>query len=208
MGARGVIAALFVDEAGCYAGLDDVWVWGPTRDARTYAGPHPVVAHPPCARWGRYWFGGPSARVRRRRGDDDGCFAAALRAVQVWGGVLEHPEASSAFVAHGLASPPKAGGWVPAGLWAPGWTCCVEQGHYGHSARKATWLYYVGAKAPPELVWGKARGKARLDQGFHSAAERRVSTSRSAVALTSKRQREATPPAFRDVLLEIARGAR
>ncbi|MGE0451731.1 MAG: hypothetical protein AB7Q29_19310 [Vicinamibacterales bacterium] len=118
--------------------------WTQPRDARTYAGPYPVVAHPPCARWGRYWHGGPSAKVRRVKGDDEGCFAAALDAVRRWGGVLEHPAASSAWDEFGLKCPPRVGGWIVAD-WQGGWTCCIDQGHYGHRAQKATWLYAVGS---------------------------------------------------------------
>jgi hypothetical protein len=77
-----VIAALYVATGGVYFGLPDVDPWDEQRDARLYAGPWPVIAHPPCARWGRYWFGGPSARVRRKLGDDNGCFAAALESVR------------------------------------------------------------------------------------------------------------------------------
>lgn len=80
------VAALFVETNGCYFGLVGVDPWDITRDARTYAGPHPVVAHPPCERWGRYWNGGPSARVKRLKGDDGGCFTSALTAVRRWGG--------------------------------------------------------------------------------------------------------------------------
>lgn len=54
-----MIAALYVARGGCYFGLPDVDPWGEERDARKYAGPWPVVAHPPCERWGRYWGGGP-----------------------------------------------------------------------------------------------------------------------------------------------------
>lgn len=54
-----VISALYVDPKGCYAGLEGVDLWDEARDARKYAGPWPVVAHPPCQRWGRYWSGGP-----------------------------------------------------------------------------------------------------------------------------------------------------
>jgi hypothetical protein len=43
------VAALFVQARGCYYGLDDVDPWGEGRDARLYAGPWPVIAHPPCA---------------------------------------------------------------------------------------------------------------------------------------------------------------
>src|SRR5580700_4152277 len=123
------IAALFVLPDGPYAGIPGVHVWDAKRDARLYPGRFPVIAHPPCARWGRYWSGGPSARVRRIKGDDDGCFVSALRSVRTFGGVLEHPCDSSAWEAFGLLSPPRSGGWVNADLEG-GWTCCVYQGNY------------------------------------------------------------------------------
>ena len=53
------VAALFVETDGCYFGLPDVEPWDQPLDARFYPGPFPVVAHPPCQRWGRVWFGGP-----------------------------------------------------------------------------------------------------------------------------------------------------
>ncbi len=43
-----MIAALFVRDDGPYVGREDVDPWHLPRDAREYAGPHPVVAHPPC----------------------------------------------------------------------------------------------------------------------------------------------------------------
>ena len=81
------IAALFVDErpGGAYVGMPGVDVWGVSRDARLYPGPHPVVCHSPCARWCRL-AGLVEARWGHRRGDDGGCFAAALGAVRRWGG--------------------------------------------------------------------------------------------------------------------------
>jgi hypothetical protein len=186
-----MIAALFVQRGGSYWNLPDVDPWDESRDARLYPGPHPVVAHPPCERWGRYWHGGPSAKVRRVKGDDGGCFAAALAAVRKWGG----------------------GGWVkadadilprPAAGWF-GWTCCVEQGHYGHRARKATWLYTVGCE-PPSLRWGRSSGD-RLDEGFHSAEERRAARAAGMKPRRrlSSEENLSTPIAFRDVLLDIAR---
>ena len=45
------VAALYVQTRGVYYGVDGVDAWGlPDRDAREYAGPWPVVAHPPCER--------------------------------------------------------------------------------------------------------------------------------------------------------------
>lgn len=44
-----MIAALYVLADGPYAELDDVEVWDISRDARLYAGPYPVITHPPCA---------------------------------------------------------------------------------------------------------------------------------------------------------------
>src|SRR5882672_11456300 len=100
-----MVAALYVARDGAYWNLPDVDPWDAERDARLYAGPWPVVAHPPCERWGRYWHGGPSARIRRMKGDDGGCFAAALAAVRKWGGVLEHPADSHAWRAFSLNRP-------------------------------------------------------------------------------------------------------
>lgn len=200
-----MIAALYVQRNGAYYGLPDVDPWDEARDARRYTGPWPVVAHPPCARWGRYWSGGPSARVRRQLGDDDGCFHAALEAVRRHGGVLEHPEGTHAWRAAGLNLPPRAGGWIVAD-WDGGWTCCVEQGHYGHPARKATWLYAYGLE-PPTLRWGKSEARVRLDDGFHSAEERRRAVKTGICQRLSARQRAATPPGFRDTLIDIARAA-
>jgi hypothetical protein len=210
------VAALYVETGGAYFGLPGVEPWdgvvlpllSESRDAREYAGPWPVVAHPPCKRWGRYWSGGPSARVRRRLGDDGGCFAAALAAVRQWGGVLEHPEASHAWRVFGLERPPKSGGWIDAGDGF-GHTCCVEQGHYGHRARKATWLYAVRCKLP-ELIWGKAEGKMRLDEGGDVRTAEQARATRSAPGYTPRQRITpaecmGTPPPFRDVLLDMAR---
>lgn len=204
---RAPVAALYVRADGPYPALVADW-WDEQRDARLYAGPLPVVAHPPCARWSRYWSGGPSAKVRRVKGDDGGCFAAALASVVAFGGVLEHPEASHAWAHHGINKPPRHGGWISAGVRYPGaWTCCVEQGHYGHRSRKATWLFYVGA-APPSLTWGKSEARIKMDLGYLTAAERRAAVKRGATERLSKRERELTPEPFARLLVELAKGAR
>ena len=92
------------------------------------------------------------------KGDDGGCFAAALASVRRWGGVLEHPEGSHAWAHFGLNKPPRAGGWIAADFEG-GWTCCVEQGRYGHYARKPTWLLVYGVRDLPDLRWGKTEAQ-------------------------------------------------
>lgn len=207
-----MIAALFVESQGIYSDMPGVDPWDIERDARKYKGPHPVVAHPPCKRWGRFWSGGPSAKVRRKLGDDGGCFPAALYAVRQFGGVLEHPEASKAWEVYGIDKPPWRAGWVPANDGHNGWTCCVAQGNYGHPSRKLTWLYAVGV-VRPELDWSIPVGMRRLDDGFHSAKERALGRrtsamlSASAVGRLTRVERLATPPAFAEVLVTMARTA-
>lgn len=80
------IAALYVQPEGAYYGAPGVDPWDEARDARTYAGPHPVVAHPPCQRWGAMasvnfarWGG-----EHNRPGNDLGCFRAARRTDVRW----------------------------------------------------------------------------------------------------------------------------
>lgn len=86
-----MIAALYVQTGGCYFNLPDVDPWDKERDARRYHGPHPVVAHPPCQRYGKMWFGQPltvkRTGKRKIKGDDQGCFKAALFDARRWGGL-------------------------------------------------------------------------------------------------------------------------
>lgn len=193
-----MIAALYVQKGGAYNGPPDVDPWDEERDARKYPGPHPVVAHPPCARWCRL-AGLVEARYgsRFRRGQDDGCFEAALLAVRTWGGVLEHPAQSAAWPAFDLPRPVR-GAWVR-GLCG-GWATEVAQSAYGHRARKLTWLYYFGAAPPPRLDWRLVPHTARL-----SYLQNR---GRNRVEFMHKRERSATPLPFRDLLLDIARSCR
>jgi hypothetical protein len=200
-----VIAALYVERDGIYAGLPDVEMWPEARDARLYAGPHSVVAHPPSQRWGRFWHGSTRKPHQFEMGDDGGCFAAALASVRKWGGVLEHPADSHAWAAFNLNSPPRSGGWIAADFFG-GWTCCVSQGHYGHMAGKRTWLYAVGCDLP-ELVWGdcEQRIHPRALELHGYAKARRIGMMAMVGGKDKTAIRNATPPAFRDLLIAMAR---
>src|SRR5712692_3130454 len=105
-----LIAALFVDTNGAYAGLPDVDAWGIERDARNYHGELRVVAHPPCSVWCSLARLNES-RYGRRVGDDGGCVAHALACVRRCGGVFEHPAKSLAWEAFSLLRPSARGGW-------------------------------------------------------------------------------------------------
>jgi hypothetical protein len=205
------VAALFVETSGCYTGLPHVDAWDEPRDARKYAGPHPVICHSPCQRWGKYATGAPRKPRQYRVGEDGGCFAAALTAVRNYGGVLEHPAHSKAWAYFGLKTPPMHGGWVQADNFG-GWTCYVEQGHYGHLSRKGTWLYAV-VEDPmqlPELKRGpspqRIHPRALELHGYEKA--RRIGMMAMVGGKDKTRIRNATPIEFRDVLIDVALRAR
>jgi hypothetical protein len=202
-----MIAALYVEPEGVYVGRDGVDLWPEARDARLYAGPYPVVAHPPCQRWGKFWHGSPRKPHQFQLGDDGGCFASALASVRRWGGVLEHPADSHAWDAFGLAKPPRSGGWIRADDRG-GWTCYVEQGRYGHVARKGTWLYAVGCELS-ELAWGPSESRLHAPTvEKHGIAYARRKGVVAMIGGKRKTQiRNATPPAFAQVLITMAETA-
>jgi len=198
-----MIAALFVETDGIYYNDPRIEPWDIQTDGRNYKGPHKVIAHPPCKRWGRYWSGGPSVKIRKYKGDDENCFAYSLWAVRTFGGVIEHPEASHAWTWFGLRKPPKSGGWIKADNYG-GLTCCVEQGHYGHRARKATWLYTINCKSL-ELIWGPSEG-VRLDEGFRSKEEAIRIRARADYVPRERlnsQERLGTPKEFKELLIKI-----
>lgn len=148
------------------------------------------------------------------RGEDGGCFEAALRSVHEFGGILEHPAFSAAFAKFGLPRPSVYEGWT-AGLDG-GWSAYVEQGRYGLPVKKATWLYAYGVELP-ELRWGwtrDAEGNPENQGEFGGMDAWRDKFGKRREQWTKGRHRgghhgltATTPPAFRDVLLETARSA-
>jgi hypothetical protein len=195
-----VIAALFVETNGCYFGLPNVDPWDKQRDARNYAGPHPVVAHPPCQLWVNFAalnykrYGGE----HNRPGNDGGCFAHALKCVREFGGVLEHPASSNAWAEYGLVRPGRDS-WAQSARvdergWGE-WSCEVWQSAYGHPARKRTWLLYAGSESPFDLNWERNPGTHQV--GWFDRIKPTL----------GKKAANATPPAFRDALLDLARNS-
>ena len=167
---RSDVSALYVDRLGPYPKLL-ADCWDETRDARNYAGPNPVVAHPPCGPWGRNAF---SCTLQ-----DAGAFAHGLAMVRKFGGVLEHPEGSRAFAAHGI---------VP--------TAIVDQVRWGHACRKRTWLYTVGCEA-----WGPLPPPRAPT---HWCRKRPGEVVPAGIKMASKEIRRRTPLAFAEWLIELA----
>jgi hypothetical protein len=121
------VAALYIDPLGPYPKLlGPKMCWDEARDARTYAGPWPVVAHPPCGPWGAW------SHLCFKQDRD--AFGVALAVVNRWGGVIEHPANSRAFAFHGITPMEE-----------------VDQCDFGFRARKRTWLYIrpTGLTLPP-----------------------------------------------------------
>jgi hypothetical protein len=199
-----MIAALYVQTGGAYYDLPGVDPWDEARDARAYAGPHPVVAHPPCCRWSS--MAAPNyaryGHEHLRPGNDGGCFAAALDVIRVYGGVLEHPAFSRAWPAFGLTRPYGVG-WCyqPDTSFRSGrggyHVCEVWQSAYGHRARKRTWLLYAGARAPAELRWERGAGTHQIGYPDKRGKARNKPT-------LSRREASATPVGFRDALISLA----
>jgi hypothetical protein len=179
------VAVLYADPRGPYPGLVQEW-YGEERDARTYAGPWPVVAHPPCGPWG-------FMRGLSRETTAD-CAPHALGVVRRFGGVLEHPMGSTFFRAHGLPLP----GELP-DAWG-GVTFAVNQCDWGHVARKRTWLYVVGCRSfPPNPA---PRKPTHWASGVHTPGARGKPP--PGIKICSAEQRRRTPPAFAAWLLDVA----
>jgi len=119
--------------------------------------------------------------------------------------VLEHPAHSLAWPYFGLTKPTAGDGWTQADKYG-GWTCQVEQGHYGHMSRKKTWLYAADVELP-ELDWSAVSQRlhpvAVERHGYEKA--RRIGMMAMVGGKEKTKIRNATPVAFRDVLVGMCR---
>lgn len=148
-----MVAVLFARSNSVYKSIHGCDVFDLERDARTYVGTAPVVAHPPCRGWGRL------RHLAKVRPDEKDLALFAVDQVRRCGGVLEHPWASSLWLVAGLPRPGQRDSFG-------GFTFGVMQGDFGHVAPKATWLYIVGiepASLPvPSFELGEKTGRIEL----------------------------------------------
>lgn len=198
-----MINALYVASNGVYFNDSRIMPWDELANAKNCNNGLPAIAHPPCERWGRYWSGGPSVKVKKKLGDDNQCFAHALWYVRTFGGVIEHPEASHAFDFYGLMRPKTGWGWTDFDEYG-GRVCCVAQGNYGHKARKLTWLYGVNINFK-ELNWSVPKGMMRMELGPRSKDHARAlrAAGEGRIDRLSAYERLATPKQFKELLIDL-----
>lgn len=170
------VAVLCVAKRSVYRGIPGLELYDELRDAFSFAGGMPVVAHPPCSQWCRLSHFARADVLARVLG-----FHCVV-CVQEYGGVLEQPAFSKLWVAAELPLPGESDRW--------GRTYAVDQEWFGHKARKPTWLYMVNcspAELPfrlsaPAFFWRSGPGRPRLPDSARSG----------------------TPAAFAAWLIEIA----
>lgn len=184
------VAALFVRADSIYKRMPFVDCWDEGRNARDWPGGMPCVAHPPCQQWGRL------RHMARVVPAEKALALLAIRFVDENGGVLEHPYDSTLW---------------PHTQHRMGWLHTVDQCWWGHKARKRTTLYIVGVKPqqlppvpldlaePTHIVAG-----GRPKDATEAVRKRKAWPCRPSV---TPKEAEATPPAFAEWLVELARRA-
>ena len=121
--------------------------------------------------------------------------------VRKYGGVLEHPAKSFAWREHTELLKPSAGKEWSTSLYDDGWVCEIDQGNYGHPARKRTWLYAVGCDLP-KLTWGEFMHNSNPRTGKPGKRETGCPTCPKAKIAILPRT------AFRQILIDMARSVK
>jgi hypothetical protein len=183
------IAALFVRRDSIYKTMEGVDAWDIDRDARLWPGGCPVVAHPPCRAWGQL------RHFAKPRPDEKDLARWSIAMIREWGGILEHPAGSTLWSDMALPQPGRRDSHG-------GFTVTLPQFWFGHLAEKATKLYVYGCSPrdlpPVPMLLGEA---PRTMSGTHKHL---VAAGIQRPELL-KKDREKTPPAFAEWLVESAR---
>lgn len=189
------VAVLFARVDSVYKAMPGCDVYDIERDARTWPGGMPIVAHPPCRAWGSLAF------LAKPRPGERELAIWAVDQIRLNGGVLEHPERSKLWPEYGLPEPGSRDRFG-------GWTLPVLQNWWGHKAEKATRFYIVGIE-PGDIP----AIPLSLEYATHvvTKAPRRKDGTRKRAGEAgyrpelSKKAREATPPRLAEWLVEVAR---
>jgi len=179
------IAVLFARRDSVYKSIPGCDVYDIDRDARTFKGDLPVIAHPPCRAWGVL------RQFAKPRPDEKALALWAVQVVRKQGGVLEHPSGSSLWQAAGLPKGKQIDQWG-------GFTISVDQFWWGHRARKKSWFYIVGI-APADIP----SYPLRFDAVTHVVTWTKGHKKQPRPRIT-KSEREHTPPDLAAWLVELA----
>lgn len=182
------VAALFVRSDSVYKAIAGVDAYDAQRDALTWPGGCPVVAHPPCRAWSRL------RRFAKPRPGERDLAIWAVEQVRTYGGVLEHPSGSELFRVMQLPRP----GTTVRDVYG-GWVLPVSQKWWGHRAEKRTWLYIVGIDPGALPAMPLVLGEAERVCGLWSGRDR--SRARKEIGPA---EREHTPVRFAHWLVDVA----
>jgi|SRR5580700_924170 hypothetical protein len=190
------VAILCAAKKTAYRDMEGVEVYDIDRDARTFGGGMPVVAHPPCRRWTK--FGDDMLKGLSRRWPNAMLPTRdeieAEKNLGIWcaeqvkenGGILEHPARSRLFATAGLPLPgsPQSADSFSLHVWQRWW---------GFPTKKGTWLYFRNisqfAIEIPFVLHNSGRDRDKFQNICHDARSR-------------------TTPAFGQWLVALARSAR
>lgn len=178
-----MITVLCANKRSIYHKIARCDVWTAARDALNCTGGNVVIAHPPCAMWGRLY-----KQSKKDNWTHDKMLAAhCVQLVSEFGGVLEQPADSKLWDYFSLPHPYYAN--CP-GEKPMGFSFCLDQHIFGHRGIKKTWIWIKGIR-PAQLP---AFPVFRLLQ-----------TDLVPVCDMGRTERSATPPAFAEWLVDVAR---
>lgn len=175
-----MIAALYIDSKGVYPTIPGVDCWDVKRNAKLYTGPYPVIAHPPCGPWGMMAYYSTK--------QDPECALKAIEQVRLYGGILEHPQASNLFYRYLPLPREDADSYG-------GYTIKVNQVEWGHLCKKPTWLYCVGIKR--ELAFRIKPPFPKAKRKYHIGGD----------TATPPQYRHLTPRPFAEWLVSLVKGS-
>jgi hypothetical protein len=138
-----MITALCVRKDSIYKKLG-IECYDKERDMTRWEGGNAIIAHPPCAQWGKYR---QFATVDQSEKD---LAVTCIDLIRKFGGVLEHPSTSKLFDKKFSNRDIPMPGFIDE--WG-GYTICINQHWFGHPCEKKTLLYIVGCeeKQLPEI---------------------------------------------------------
>ena len=171
------VAVLCAARNSVYKTMEGVEVYDIERDATTFRGGMPVVAHPPCRAWSAFC----SHQAKPSPGEKE-LAPMCVDWLRQCGGVLEHPAYSRLWDYCGL---PKPGDKMKHGMWS----ARVSQLWWGDARLKQTWLLFAGI-SPDDI---------EIPYRLH-----RGTGDRSKWNAMSRQKRAATPPRLAAWLVEAA----